>query len=267
MNQDKIPVTGMPEPENKRSFIRRHPVFVGLCLVLILFVAVQLFKPRRPPRPQSQPNYSAVNLPGKYEGRPVDLYIGNTHFKLAVDYLSILVPEIGGGFLIETAWPSMRSLDEEVELKNIKGVRLGESFGLRNHLTLHFHEAGPTRRDDYTAFVTEGESRKELKIERLDELGLFRRRLNDSNIEYWAIGENVKTPFNQVPFYFSCTNFEKRGPDAQKELKSLELCDASFKVNQDYALIVSFNYELLNDWKEIYSKVLGFIKLIEVEKK
>ena len=267
MNHDKNPVTDLPGPENKRYFIRRHPVLVGLCLVLILFVVVQLFKPRRPPWPQPLPNYSAVNLPGKYEGRLVELYIGNTHFKLAVDYLNIRVPEIGGGFLVQTAWPSMRSLDEEIEVnKNIKGVRLGESFGLRNHITLHFHEAGPTRRDSYTSNVTEGKSRKELKIERLDELGLFRRRLNDSVIEYWAIDENVKTPFNRVPFYFECANFENGVPGVHKELKPLDPCNASFKVNDDCALIVRFHYELLIDWKEIYFKVLDFIKLIEVDK-
>jgi hypothetical protein len=214
-------VADFPRTEKKKSFIRRHPVWVGLSLVLILFVVVQRFKPRPPPWPQPRPNYSAVNLPGKYEGRPVELYIGNTHFKLAVDYLSIKVPEIGGGFLVETAWPSMRSLDEEVELKNIKGVRLGESFGLRNHLMFHFHEATPTQRDSYTSNV-ESESRKELKLERLDELGLFRRRVNDSVIEYWAIDENIKTPFNHTPFYFECANFEKGVPGVHKEPKPLD---------------------------------------------
>lgn len=267
MNQDENPETGLPEPKDKRSFIRRYTVLVGLFVVLLLIVGAQRLKPRHPPEPQPQPNYSAVNLPGKYEGRPVELYIGNTHFKLAVDYLNILVPEIGGGFLVETAWPSMRSLDEEVEVKNIKGVRLGESFGLRNHLMLHFHEAGPTRRDSYTSNVAEGKSRKELKIERLDELGLFRRRVNDSVIEYWAIDENVKMPFNHTPFYFECVNFEKGAPGVHKELKPLDPCNTSFKVNDDYALGVRFHYELLNDWKEIYSKVLDFIKLIEVDKK
>lgn len=248
---------------------------VGLVLLCLSGIAMLARVINSSPSvPNAPENYVVLpyNLPGKYEGTPVPLHIGNTHFSLAVDYLDVLTPHVGQAFMLRAAWPSMRSLDEEVTVNpNIKIVgQLGGGYHLGGSIMLDFQPLHSPDRfsDNYSTYVMGVGQMKQFEIERVDELGLYRQH-RGGEVLYWAIDEKVATPYQHVPYAFTCTVRGESVSGKKREPKPGDSCTASFKVNQVFYVTIHFghNPHHLKDWRTMYFKVLEFIKLIEVNAK
>lgn len=259
--------TGMTE---KRGFFSNWKLLLGLFGVIAF--AMLLLTPGRtyPPTPDDHV-VLPYSLPGKYEGTPVPLHLGNTHFSLAVDYLNVLTPRVGQGFSLQAAWPSMRSLDEEVTVNpkiKIEG-QLGGGFVLHDSLLLRFDPIGSNGfTDNYRSYVLESVQLKQFETERLDELGLYRQH-RGGYVLYWAIDEKVATPYQKLPYAFICDAGGDSVAGQKKELQPSGSCTGGFQVNQDFSVKISFNHNPrhLKDWQAMYFKVLEFIKSIEVAQK
>lgn len=252
------------------------PIVGRLLIVMLLGVlgGLVLVIKAPPSSPKTPEDFVPLpyNLPGKYEGTPVALYIGNTHFSLAVDYLDVLTPHVGQAFMLRAAWPSMRSLDEEVTVNseiNIVG-QLGGGYHLGGSILLDFQPLHSPDRfsDNYSTYVMGVGQMKQFEIERLDELGLYMQH-RGGQILYWAIDEKVTTPYQHVPYAFICSVGGDAVAGKKKEPKPGDTCTASFKVNQDFYVTIHFghNPRHLKDWRTMYFKVLEFIKSIEIAQK
>lgn len=254
--------------------LSRRPKIKLITLIFLCLLGgalVFVFKPRSLPTKSTyvQLPYS---LSGKYEGTLVPLHIGNTHFSLAVDYLNVLTPYVGQGFLVQAAWPSMRSFDEEVAVNpkiKING-QLGGGFILHDSLLLVFDPIGSPHgfTDNYRSYVQESGQMKPFEIERLDELGLYRQHHGGYDV-YWAIDAKVATPYQHVPYAFICNFRGDSVAGKNKEPRPGGSCRGGFQVNQDFSVTISFNHNQrhLKDWQAMYFKVLEFIKSIEVAQK
>jgi hypothetical protein len=256
----------------KRGFFSNWKLLLGLFSVIAF--AMLLLTPGRtyPPTPDDHV-VLPYSLSGKYEGTPVPLHIGNTHFSLAVDYLNVLTPRVGKTFMLQAAWPSMRSLDEEVTVNpkiKIEG-QLGGGFVLHDSLLLSFDPipSSGVHNDTYRSYVLESGQFKQFDIERIDELGLYRQH-RGGYVLYWAIDDKVATPYQKLPYAFDCgLTFGKSVAGQKKEPQPGDSCTGGFQVNQDFYVTISFNHNPrhLKDWQAMYFKVLEFIKSIEVAQK
>jgi hypothetical protein len=259
------------EMTEKRGFFSNWKLLLGLFSVIAF--AMLLLTPGRtyPPTPDDHV-VLPYSLPGKYEGTPVLLHIGNTHFSLAVDYLDVLTPRVGKTFSLRAAWPSMRSLDEEVTVNpDIKIVgQLGGGYHLGGSIMLVFDPIGSPNgfTDNYRSYVLESGQIKKFETERLDELGLYRQH-RGGNVYYWAIDEKVTTPYQKLPYTFVCDADGDTVAGQKKESQIGGSCRGGFQVNQDFSVKISFNHNprQLKDWQAMYFKVLEFIKSIEVAQK
>lgn len=201
-----------------------------------------------------------------FDNIPVDLWFGKhdgkydtTHFRIASDYFSKIPNYHGQYATIYIVWPSLRSIDEENEIRkanNKPSVKNEEVF------IVTFSETGssffgtdrsgtlPVSRCE-PIIIDENRNVKYCNENRLDNIK-GKRWTN-----YWPLDGEILTPWYKNPPRFSCNHVDLKGGQYNR-------CDSHFSYNEDIHLRLDLHEELAIEVLRAYPKFIEFIRTLEV---
>jgi hypothetical protein len=253
--------------------LKRLLVFVGL---LVLVIAGLLTYKKLTSRPLGSPPIGYENRlkyeRGKisdysgFDNIPVDLWFGKhdgkydtTHFRIASDYFSKIPNYHGQYATIYIVWPSLRSIDEENEIRkanNKPSVKNEEVF------IVTFSETGSSffGTDKY------GTGPVSLCEPIVHDIQRGVKYCNENSYDslygkrrthYWPLDGNIKTPRYKNSPSFSCYN-----TDTDKV--KYDRCDSLFSFNNDLNFHIDSHEKLALEILREFSKFIEFIRTLEV---
>lgn len=248
-------------------------------LVVVLLSAILLWqaysKPARPPgsppiwlEGREKYSWDGVYNSVRFDNIPVDLWFGKrdgnfdtTHLRIASDYLGN-TPDFHGSYVeLNVVWPSLRSIDEEIEIRKKHGqphmgfqtfyMRLGESAEGSYSFTDRKGTAPSTRCEP----MIRDEAR-----------GVMYCNENHLNHEpdkrwtnYWPLDESIRTPYYNNPPRFHCYVVER--PDETR----FTGCGSHFSYNGDVRIMLDiFDEDLTIAILTDFPKLIDFLHTLEV---
>jgi hypothetical protein len=252
---------------------------VGLVLLIVLVVIgaglyLEYSEPERPPgspppwlEGRDKYSWDEVYNTSRFDNIPVDLWFGKrdgnfdtTHLRIANDYLGN-TPNFHGAYVeLNVAWPSLRSPDEEVEIRKENGEppkgfpvfkmtlgEIGSSFaGTDKNGTTPTGRCEPMNRD------------KARGVRYCDENNL-NHEPDKRWTNYWPLDESIRTPYYNNPPRFYCYIVER--PDGTRFTR----CGSHFSYNADLSIQLHIFDEdlaiaILND----FPRLVDFLHTLEV---
>ncbi|CAD5376526.1 conserved hypothetical protein [Pseudomonas sp. OF001] len=204
----------------------------------------------------------------RFDNIPVDLWFGKrdgkfdtTHLRIASDYIAGLPPYHGEYVEANIVWPSLRSVDEEIEIRKKNGL---PTTGLKT-FRLTFSETG-------TAFWGTDKAGTKPVIEctplvRDEGRGVkycnenhFHNMPGQRRTHYWPLDEAIRTPWYKNPPRFYCYVVGK--PDGTY----FSLCGSNFSYNTDFHIEIDTPDEALAiDILTHFPKLIEFLRTLEVK--
>jgi hypothetical protein len=248
--------------------------FAGLVLLALAGIVVFLKLNSRPlgtPLPgfEDRMKYKHGNISNfsGFDNIPVDLWFGKrngiydtTNLRIASDYLTNIPNYHGEYATIRLIWPSLRSADEEREIRKKQGlpaVSHGEDF------KIILSETGPgfwgTDKDG-TAPVTRCEPivRDERRGVKLCNENRFDDTPGKRRTNYWPIDETFLTPVYKNPPRFACYYANVPG-------ERVEMCNCNFSINEDVHVEMFINESLAVKVAADFPKLVNFLVALEVQ--
>lgn len=235
----------------------------SILLVLVLSALLAGWWALRPRPPQAdykkdEPVYLPPLWTDKVTHAPVRLQIGNHHYEAEREYV-MRQPFKGGHFDLVVAWPSMVSFIEACIIakkthdKNFRWVADTIEITFSPVGSSGFSEAYKVYYEDRHSWASDGGN---WPIVKMDDLGLY-KMTSRRDEHYWPIDPTIRTPFQGNPFMFHCSI----GSESNTHLT----CYASYQLNHEVGVAMTFTKIHLKDWKPMFYRVQEFIKSIEKE--
>ena len=202
---------------------------------------------------------------GGFDNIPVDLWFGKrdgnfdtTHLRIASDYFIGLPLWHGEHAPLNIVWPSMRSIDEEIEIRNKNGMsdtRLNIFRMTLSESDLSFSgtdRAGSRPVGKCSPMVSDTQR------------GVIYCNEPSNNpsekryIQYWPLDENIRTPFYKNPPRFKCYIVE------EPEKKRFEHCFGYFSYNADFQILIDTHEELAIAMLNDFPRLIEFLHTLEV---
>jgi hypothetical protein len=210
-------------------------------------------------------NWEGIPNFSRFENIPVDLWFGKrdgkfdtTHLRIASDYIS--TPTYHGEYVeANIVWPSLRSVDEEIEVRKKNGL---PTTGLKT-FRLTFSETGPTFN-----FTDRGGTAPIGQCEPLIrdvERGVA--HCNEPPYDkpgerwtlYWPLDDSIRTPWYKNPPRFGCHVVQ------HTEVRQ-NRCFSYFSYNADVHVLIDTHDEALAiDILTHVPKLIEFLRTLEVK--
>lgn len=257
--------------------MRRGLLLILLTLVLFGMGRCQQYVDEHRARPMPQVNkdgrprynWEGVVNNSKFDNIPVDLWFGKhdgqfdtTHLRIASDYLGGTPYYHGGSMDLYVVWPSLRSIDEENEIRTKDGKPELKGNGSTFWIWLSENESSGS-------FYDKGGYRP---IGRCEPMILDSargvRHCNDTRIDkqlgshttwYWLLDESIRTPYFKEAPAIECTI-------AITDTGKKQLCSSQFSYNADLGIhVVTIDEALAVDLLTHFPKLIQLLQSFEVK--
>ena len=201
-----------------------------------------------------------------FDNIPVDLWFGKkpdgrvdtTHLRIASDYFGKIPFWHGESAELNVVWPSLRSIDEENEVRAKNGQPPAKQ---RQVSYMWFAESDSDFKDDSQPVVrcepmVSDEARG---VRYCNELHTVSQKPGERYTWYWPLDDSIRTPYlNRVPA-LSCTVIY---PDGEKKVA----CRSEFSYNADLRVsLMNEDETLAIDILTHFSKLTDFLHSLEVK--
>lgn len=249
---------------------------LGLILLIVLVVFgfglwLEYGKPKRPPG-APPPGYEGrlkyprghISNSSRFDNIPVDLWFGKrdgnydtTHLRIASDYFGKLPFWHGEYATLNVVWPSLRSPDEEVEIRKKDGQ---PDMGFPT-FKMTLNETGPSfAGTDRAGTEPIGGCTPLVRDERRGVRHCNEPPYNKPGkrwMLYWPLDESIRTPFYNNPPRFQCRVVER--PDGTR----FDRCFGYFSYNTDFHVLIDTHEELAVAILADFPKLIDFLHTLE----
>lgn len=247
-------------------------------LVVVLLSAILLWqaysKPARPPgsppiwlEGREKYSWDGVYNSVRFDNIPVDLWFGKrdgnfdtTHLRIASDYLGN-TPDFHGSYVeLNVVWPSLRSIDEEIEIRKKHGQ---PHMGFQTFYMTLMESRSASVFTDGNGTAPVGHCEPMIRDEARGVRYCNENRLNDKPGErrtnYWPLDDLIRTPFYGNPPRFTCSVIERLSDGGR-----FDRCHGYFSYNADVHVIIATQENLAIAILTDFAKLIDFLHTLEV---
>lgn len=233
-------------------------------------------KPKRPPgsppiwlEGREKYNWDGVTNFSRFDNIPIDLWFGKkrdgrvdtSHLRIANDYLGN-VPDFHGSYAeLNVVWPSLRSPDEEIEIRTRDGLPQEgvPVFKMTLKETLEGDYSFTDRKGTASSTRCEPVIRDEARGVRYCNENRLNNRPDERWTNYWPLDESIRTPFYGNPPRFGC--YEIKRADGTR----FDSCTAFFSYNADLLVQIDTHEALAIESLAHFPKLIDFLHTLEMK--